>query len=144
MDLEAQLNRDELTLLKSKLLHEQERLLQSSRNLGAKVQFQETKDEVDSANEDILLSTTLRFSNRESFYLKKVMKALQKIEQKEYGQCEECGSFIGHARLNARPTSELCINCKEEAEKEEVQNIHARASKSMGKKIDLVSNLQVI
>ena len=103
--------------------------------------YTETKDEVDSANEDILLSSHLRFSNRENFYLKKIRKAILKIESGDYGLCEECGSEISLTRLQARPTSEMCIGCKEESEKAESQNVQLKASKSMGKKIDLVTNI---
>ncbi len=129
--------------LKNKLQHEQERILNSQ--VGKKTEgsanYTETKDEVDSANEDILLSSHLRFSNRENFYLKKIRKAIMKIESGDYGLCEECGSEISLARLQARPTSEMCIGCKEESEKAESQNVHLKASKSMGKKIDLVTNI---
>jgi len=37
---------------------------------------------------------------------------LQKIEEKEYGYCDECGVEIGIRRLEARPTATLCIDCK--------------------------------
>lgn len=133
----------EVEELKSKLQHEQERILnnQFGKKTDGASNYTETKDEVDSANEDILLSSHLRFSNRENFYLKKIRKALSKVESGEYGLCEECNSEISLARLQARPTSEMCIGCKEESEKAESQNIHLKASKSMGKKIDLVTNI---
>lgn len=133
----------EVNELKEKLQQDQERIIysQSDKKVDGAASYTETKDEVDSANEDILLSTHLRFSNRENFYLKKIRKAIAKIENGEYGLCEECGSEISLARLQARPTSEMCIGCKEESEKAESQNIHLKASKSMGKKIDLVTNL---
>lgn len=133
----------EVEELKTKLIQEQNRILNSQ--VGKKVEgsanYTETKDEVDSANEDILLSTHLRFSNRENFYLKKIRKAIMKINSGDYGLCEECGCEISLARLAARPTSEMCIGCKEESEKAESQNVHLKASKSMGKKIDLVTNI---
>lgn len=133
----------EITFFKTKLLKEEERIRNSfmDKKESGPSQYTETKDEVDSANEDILLSTHLRFSNRENFYLKKILKALQKIESGEYGICEECNCEISHARLSARPTSEMCIACKEESEKAEEQNVHLKASKSIGKKIDLVTSI---
>jgi DnaK suppressor protein len=140
----TQVTNKEIQLLKQKLINDQERILgnfEEKKMLGDQPNYTETKDEVDSANEDILLSTSLRFSNRENFYLKKIKKALHKIECGEYGVCEECGENISFARLTARPTSEMCINCKEESERAEHQNIHMRGSKSIGKKIDLVTSL---
>lgn len=137
------LSMKELDGIKSKLHCEQERIINSQliKKTEENANYTETKDEVDSANEDILLSSHLRFSNRENFYLKKIRKALMKIEAGDYGLCEECGAEISLARLQARPTSEMCIGCKEESEKVESQNIHLKASKSMGKKIDLVTNI---
>jgi len=139
-----QVTAKEIQLLKQKLIGDQERILgnfEEKKILGDQPNYTETKDEVDSANEDILLSTSLRFSNRENFYLKKIKKALHKIDLNEYGICEECGENISFARLTARPTSEMCINCKEESERAEHQNIHMRGSKSIGKKIDLVTTI---
>lgn len=93
------------------------------------------KDEVDSANDDIMRHTELRFATRESLYLKKLMKTLDHIETDEYGMCDECGAEISFSRLKARPTSTMCITCKEESEREEMQSSHGRVSKSLGKSV---------
>ena len=93
------------------------------------------KDEVDSANDSILLAADMRFSNRESLYFKKIMKTLSKIESEQYGMCDECGDAITYTRLLARPTSEMCILCKEESEREENQNFFERRSKSLGREM---------
>jgi DnaK suppressor protein len=93
------------------------------------------KDEVDSANDSILLAADMRFSNRESLYYKKIMKTLSKIESDQYGMCDECGDPITFSRLIARPTSEMCILCKEESEREESQNFFDRRSKSLGREM---------
>jgi DnaK suppressor protein len=74
----------------------------------------------------------MRFSNRESLYYKKIMKTLSKIETEQYGMCDDCGDAITYTRLMARPTSEMCILCKEESEREENQNFFERRSKSLG------------
>ena len=97
------------------------------------------KDEVDSANDNILLAADMRFSNRESLYYKKIMKTLSKVETEQYGMCDECGEAITYSRLIARPTSEMCILCKEESEREESQNFFERRSKSLGREMS-VSN----
>jgi DnaK suppressor protein len=39
-------------------------------------------------------------------------KALAHITDGTYGICERCGQDISHARLEARPESVLCIDCK--------------------------------
>lgn len=41
-----------------------------------------------------------------------VDRALESIEQGTYGTCEHCGKAISDARLEARPSSLLCVDCK--------------------------------
>lgn len=38
--------------------------------------------------------------------------ALSKIEDGTYGKCDACGKDIGEARLEHRPNSHFCIDCK--------------------------------
>lgn len=38
--------------------------------------------------------------------------ALSKLEDGSYGECASCGKDIGAARMEARPTSVLCMDCK--------------------------------
>jgi RNA polymerase-binding protein DksA len=40
-----------------------------------------------------------------------VEKALAKLDDGSYGQCEQCGQPIGEARLEAMPTARRCISC---------------------------------
>ncbi|SMH29331.1 transcriptional regulator, TraR/DksA family [Rathayibacter oskolensis] len=42
--------------------------------------------------------------------------ARQRLETGDYGACAHCGRPIGAARLEARPTAELCIDCARLAE----------------------------
>jgi len=44
--------------------------------------------------------------------LNSVDKALVKIDDGTYGSCDNCGRPIPPARLEARPASILCIDCK--------------------------------
>lgn len=43
--------------------------------------------------------------------LAEVDRALSKIEEGTYGVCEKCGKEIPTARLEAMPTSRLCMDC---------------------------------
>ncbi len=131
----SHLSDKQVKALKDKLMNEAERI---RANFQLKKQEYETnsitgaKDEVDSANDNILLAADMRFSNRESLYYKKIMKTLSKVETEAYGMCDDCGDPITYTRLLARPTSEMCILCKEESEREENQNFFERRSKSLG------------
>ena len=43
--------------------------------------------------------------------LTEVEHALEKFDRGTYGTCENCGSEIPEARLEAKPAARLCINC---------------------------------
>ena len=101
------------------------------------IQNSETKDCVDEANENILVSYNVRLTNRGNLYLKKLAKSLRKIDSGDYGICDECEDHIPFSRLRARLTSDLCIICKEEAEMEEQHNYFGRRSKSLGRSLEL-------
>lgn len=133
--LNSHLSDKQLVALKDKLLSEAERIrtnFQLKKHEYENNSLTGAKDEVDSANDNILLAADMRFSNRESLYFKKIMKTLSKVETDQYGMCDECGDPITFSRLIARPTSEMCILCKEESEREESQNFFERRSKSLG------------
>ena len=69
-------------------------------------------DPVDRASQEEEFSIELRTRDRERKLTIKIQEALDRIDSKEYGFCETCGSEIGIGRLEARPTAELCIDCK--------------------------------
>ena len=50
--------------------------------------------------------------------LAQVERALKRLKQGTYGQCEACSSKILLARLNALPYSTLCIKCQREMERD--------------------------
>ena len=55
-------------------------------------------------------------SEKERAELAGIDKALVRIEEGVYGECEECGEKIGDVRLKAIPWAPLCIACQEEKE----------------------------
>ena len=44
-------------------------------------------------------------------------RALERIDNKTYGNCEECGAPIGKARLQVFPRATLCMLCKQKEER---------------------------
>lgn len=44
-------------------------------------------------------------------------RALDRIDNKTYGKCEECGNFVGKARLQVFPRATLCMVCKQKEER---------------------------
>ncbi|KAB2319556.1 RNA polymerase-binding protein DksA [Betaproteobacteria bacterium SCN1] len=64
-----------------------------------------------------------RVRDRERKLLKKINKALARIESGEFGYCLETGEPIGLPRLLARPTAEYSIEAQERHEK--MEKLHA-------------------
>ena len=83
------------------------------------VPSEERMDEVDQASSEYMQAFSFRLRGRERFLMGKIDKALRKIDDGEYGLCEECDEPISLKRLQARPEAQLCIQCKEAQEKEE-------------------------
>jgi len=69
-------------------------------------------DPNDRATQESEFSLELRTRDRERKLIKKIDETLTKIDNDEYGYCSACGVEIGIRRLEARPTANLCIDCK--------------------------------
>lgn len=109
----------DLVKFKKIFIEQREQLLMNFTVLDSHLMVNpEDKDEVDQANADIEQNIHMQLKNRENFTLQKVNHALRKIEEGTYGECESCGEQIEIRRLQARPTANLCIACKEEEEKQ--------------------------
>lgn len=80
-------------------------------------------DEIDQISLERERSLKLKLQGRNITFLRKISEAKSKLLKGEFGTCEECGADIGKTRLLARPTAHLCINCKEEEEKIELQRM---------------------
>ena len=61
----------------------------------------------------------LRIRDRENKLIKKIKMALDRIEDNTFGVCENCGEDISVARLEARPVTTQCIDCKTKEEASE-------------------------
>ena len=131
--MQRTLTKNQIKKLKDKLLSEKEAIINKKRPVDHYyLDRNELSDHVDEASENTQKSEELRFRNRQIFYLKKINKALDKIERNEYGYCYECDELIGFERLWARPVADMCITCKDESEKSEQGNYYERQSKSKG------------
>ncbi|MDA9569918.1 RNA polymerase-binding protein DksA [Porticoccaceae bacterium] len=69
-------------------------------------------DPADRATQEEEFSLELRTRDRERKLIKKIDKTLIRVEEDDYGFCDQCGVEIGIRRLEARPTADLCIDCK--------------------------------
>lgn len=78
-------------------------------------------DPLDRATQEEEFALELRARDRERKLIKKIEKTICKIDSDDFGYCEDCGEEIGIKRLEARPTADLCVNCKSLAEIKEKQ-----------------------
>ena len=92
-------------------------------------------DEVDFTSFEIENQMRMRLRNRESLYLKKIEEALDRIQAGVFGLCDKCEEDIEMKRLEARPTTTLCVACKESEERSEKLHIDGHKHKSLGKTI---------
>jgi DnaK suppressor protein len=73
-------------------------------------------DPTDRASLESERNFMLRIRDREHKLIKKIKKALNRIEKNTFGICEKCGEDISRQRLKARPVTTQCIECKTKEE----------------------------
>ena len=61
--------------------------------------------------------TAMQLAESGSSELAQIDRALQKIAEKTYGQCEACSGDIPWGRLEAVPYATMCVSCKEKQER---------------------------
>lgn len=116
------MNKRDLAKFRKILEESRRQLLQSARKTLEEETVLDTDDlpdEIDLASSEYAQSMVFRLRDREKFLLRKIDKALGRLEEGTFGICESCGEEISTKRLEARPVTTLCIRCKEEQEKVE-------------------------
>ena len=78
-------------------------------------------DPNDRATQESEFGLELRTRDRERKLLKKINSALNRIDEGDYGYCDETGEEIGLKRLQARPVATLSLEAQERREKAERQ-----------------------
>ena len=74
-------------------------------------------DIADRASAETDRAVELRTRDRERKLVQKIDEALKRIEEGEYGYCEETGEPIGLRRLEARPIATLSLEAQERHER---------------------------
>ena len=110
-----------LEYFKALLAERLEELLNQAENTvsGMTAHKESFPDPIDRSSLETDRNFMLRIRDREHKLIKKIKKALERIEDKSYGICEKCGEDIGIDRLKARPVTTQCIDCKTKEEASE-------------------------
>jgi len=76
-------------------------------------------DPTDRASAESDRNFDIRVKDRERKLILKIKEAMKRIEDGTFGICEDCEEPIDLKRLEARPVTTLCIDCKIAREREE-------------------------
>lgn len=106
--------------IRKKLIDQREQLLQEAGvALNTLPEENSYPDMGDQASVEVDKNFMLRLKGREKMLLNKIELAVERIDGGTYGVCDICGCDIGIKRLEARPVTTMCIDCKTEQEEEE-------------------------
>lgn len=122
---EEYMNPQQLEYFRQKLLAWREELLAESQETinNLKEENWREPDLSDRASLETEAAVELRTRNRYLKLIGKIDAALNRIEEGEYGYCEETGDPIGIKRLEARPVATMTIEAQERHERNEKQFI---------------------
>lgn len=107
--------RQQLIAWRAELLRESQETIQ---NTLQSTELQKP-DLADRASAETDHALELRTRDRERKLISKINSALERIEQGEYGFCEETGEPISVGRLKARPIATLSLEAQERHERME-------------------------
>jgi len=120
---EEYMNPQQVEYFRQKLLNWRKELLSESRETLEHLHEEDwhQADIADRASLETEAGVELRTRNRYLKLIAKIDSAIQRIEEGEYGYCEETGEPIGLKRLEARPVATMTIEAQERHEKLEKQ-----------------------
>src|ERR1043165_3474930 len=98
--------------VKARLLNERDQLVQKLQGNDLSIDDSETPDPVDLAVRNYSKNVMLAVSENESRQLTLIDEALMRIEDDEYGLCQNCEKTINAKRLTAIPWARYCIDCQ--------------------------------
>lgn len=102
----------QLKQIKESLLAERETLIRKLKGSDLSIDDSETPDPVDLAVRNYSKNVQLAVSENESRQLTLIDEALLRIEDDEYGLCQNCEKEVNPKRLAAIPWARYCLDCQ--------------------------------
>jgi len=102
-----------LKSIKESLVAERDMLIEKLKDNDLSIDDAETPDPVDLAVRNYSKNVMLAVSENESKQLLLVDEALLRVEDEEYGLCQNCEKEINPKRLAAIPWARYCLSCQE-------------------------------
>lgn len=120
-DDESFMNERQLAFFRKLLVDWKNELLAESRGTIENMQEENRNvpDIADLAMEESDRTILLRTRDRQRKLVGKINEALKRIDDGEYGYCEDTGRPISLKRLIARPIATLCLEAQEKHERQE-------------------------
>lgn len=115
------MNERQLEWFRRELLRQKNDLLSESKTTIAGLQdgTRNIPDIADRASEETDRALELRIRDRQRKLVAKIESALRRIDEGEFGYCQETGEPISLRRLVARPTTTLSLEAQERHERRE-------------------------
>jgi DnaK suppressor protein len=112
------MEKEDLEYFKNLLTEQLQELLEQADDTvsGMSSHKENFPDPTDRASLESDRNFLLRIRDREHKLIKKIKKALGRIEDGTFGICDTCGEDIAVERLKARPVTAQCIDCKTKEE----------------------------
>lgn len=112
---EEYMNSKQLEYFRQKLTVWRDELIEESRETISNLQSEvrDVGDEAERATRETENSLELRTRDRYRKLINKINKTLARLDDGDYGYCEETGEEIGLQRLEARPIATLCLDAQE-------------------------------
>jgi RNA polymerase-binding protein DksA len=98
---------------KEELIERQGRISRKTRHRDTPLPQDFAEQAVELENQEVLEALDLEVGEE----LRQIDQALARIESGDYLYCSSCGDEIPAARLEALPTTRLCVDCATEAER---------------------------
>lgn len=120
-DHEPFMNEMQLEWFRRELLKQKSALMEESKTTieGLQEGTRNIPDIADRASEETDRALELRIRDRQRKLVSKIDAALRRIEEGEYGYCQDTGEPISLKRLAARPTTTLSLEAQERHERRE-------------------------
>ena len=115
------MNERQLEYFRRKLINWKAELLDDSKSTIEELQenTRNIPDIADRASEETDRALELRTRDRQRKLVSKIDAAIRRIDEGEYGYCEETGEPISLKRLDARPIATLSLEAQERHERAE-------------------------
>ncbi|MCK4539426.1 MAG: TraR/DksA C4-type zinc finger protein [Candidatus Krumholzibacteria bacterium] len=123
----TKLTKKEVESYRKKVLAERERIIMELGRIEKTINDSSEKGEAskkshsnhlaDQGTDFMETEKNFYYASQEGHYLRSLDEALERMDRGEYGKCSDCDELIGDKRLAAVPGARLCIDCKNESEK---------------------------